>query len=65
MITLHRVGSFLPPLSVACYDIYDNRIPFESKPQFLVKIKPSKIIEVEDKLKWNLSPDKLTLNIQV
>ncbi|KAH9724073.1 Structural maintenance of chromosomes flexible hinge domain-containing protein GMI1 [Citrus sinensis] len=59
-----RVGSFLPPLSVACYDIYDNRIPFESKPQFLVKIKPSKIIKVEDKLKWNLSPDKLTLNIQ-
>ncbi|KAH9779979.1 Structural maintenance of chromosomes flexible hinge domain-containing protein GMI1 [Citrus sinensis] len=59
-----RVGSFLPPLSVVCYDIYDNRIPFESKPQFLVKIKPSKIIKVEDKLKWNLSPDKLTLNIQ-
>ncbi|KAK2635775.1 hypothetical protein Ddye_030567 [Dipteronia dyeriana] len=60
-----RVGSCFPPLSIACYDIYDNRIPFASLSEVMVKLKTSKSVSVyEHKFKTHLSADKLTLNIK-
>ncbi|KAJ4726669.1 Protein defective in meristem silencing 3 [Melia azedarach] len=59
-----RVGSLFP-LFLACYDIYDNRIPFKSIPDITVKLSTSKSVPVHaDKLKMDLSADKLTLRIK-
>ncbi|KAK4835638.1 hypothetical protein QYF36_012364 [Acer negundo] len=66
MPTLHRVGSCFPPLSIACHDIYDNRIPFASLPEVLVKLKTSKSVSIYvHKFKTHLSADRLTLNIKM
>ncbi|KAK1571160.1 hypothetical protein Q3G72_012800 [Acer saccharum] len=60
-----RVGSCFPPLSIACHDIYDNRIPFASLLEVMVKLKTSKSVSIYvHKFKTHLSADKLTLNIK-
>ncbi|KAH7543839.1 hypothetical protein JRO89_XS15G0028400 [Xanthoceras sorbifolium] len=60
-----RLGSFFPPLSIACYDIYDNQILFASLPEVMVKLKTSKSVSISvHKFKARLSADKLTLSIK-
>ncbi|KAL5738604.1 hypothetical protein ACOSP7_031365 [Xanthoceras sorbifolium] len=60
-----RLGSFFPPLSFACYDIYDNRIPFASLSEVMVKFKTNKSVSIYvHKSKARLSADKLTLSIK-
>ncbi|KAJ0008380.1 hypothetical protein Pint_30581 [Pistacia integerrima] len=65
MTTFHIVGSCFPPLSIACYDIYDNRIPFAFVTGVIVKLNTSMSVNIHaDKFKIDLSVDKLTLNIE-
>ncbi|XP_044505503.1 structural maintenance of chromosomes flexible hinge domain-containing protein GMI1 isoform X4 [Mangifera indica] len=60
-----RVGSCFPPLSIACYDVYDNRIPFTSVTGVNVKLNTSMGVNVHvDKFKIDLSADELTLHIE-
>lgn len=66
MTTFYRVGSCFPPLSIACYDVYDNRIPFTSVTGVNVKLNTSMGVNVHvDKFKIDLSTDELTLHIEV
>ncbi|KAJ0035517.1 hypothetical protein Pint_25582 [Pistacia integerrima] len=65
MTTFHIVGSCFPPLSIACYDIYDNWIPFAFVTGVIVKLDTSKSVNIHvDKFKIDVSADKLTLNIE-
>ncbi|XP_062073426.1 structural maintenance of chromosomes flexible hinge domain-containing protein GMI1-like isoform X2 [Humulus lupulus] len=59
------VGSTLSPLSIACYDIYDNRAPFPSNPEVVVKLEADEdsIFHVE-KFKSNLSTSNIFLKIE-
>lgn len=33
-----RVGSYVPPISIACYDVYDNRTSFRGVPNLIAKV---------------------------
>ncbi|XP_062114792.1 structural maintenance of chromosomes flexible hinge domain-containing protein GMI1-like isoform X1 [Humulus lupulus] len=59
------VGSTLSPLSIACYDIYDNRAPFPSNPEVVVKLEADEdsVFHVR-KFKSNLSTSNLFLKIE-
>lgn len=55
-----------PPLSIACYDIYENRIPFTSNPEVLFKIQTNEVVVFHvKKLKTSLSASKRTLKVKV
>ncbi|XP_062113561.1 structural maintenance of chromosomes flexible hinge domain-containing protein GMI1-like [Humulus lupulus] len=59
------VGSTLSPLSIACYDIYENRAPFPSNPEVVVKLEADEdsVFHVR-KFKSNLSTSNLFLKIE-
>ncbi|XP_026403725.1 structural maintenance of chromosomes flexible hinge domain-containing protein GMI1-like isoform X2 [Papaver somniferum] len=59
-----RVGSCLPPLAIACYDKYDNHMPFMSIPELDVAINMNgtAILPVE-KLKVELLSSNMILQI--
>ncbi|WRX18063.1 hypothetical protein QQP08_010550 [Theobroma cacao] len=60
-----RVGSCFPFISIACYDIYDNWMPFSSIPDFKIKLIMNEGLLVDvTKMKPFLSSDKLVLNIE-
>ncbi|XP_060675499.1 structural maintenance of chromosomes flexible hinge domain-containing protein GMI1 isoform X2 [Ziziphus jujuba] len=60
-----RVGSTFQPLSIACYDIYDNRIPFTSTPEVRFRIQTNDVVVFKvERLKTYLSESKLTLEIK-
>ncbi|KAI4307104.1 hypothetical protein L6164_030326 [Bauhinia variegata] len=62
-----RVGSTFPFIAIACYDIFGNRMPFESPPKVVVKLlaaeSESLVIKV-DRMNISLSTNKLTLRIK-
>nr|XP_010915961.1 structural maintenance of chromosomes flexible hinge domain-containing protein GMI1 [Elaeis guineensis] len=59
-----RVGSYISYLSVGCFDLYSNQIPFSSLPEVVVKIYANKLVLVRvDKMKMVLSPNQLLLEI--
>ncbi|XP_043716489.1 structural maintenance of chromosomes flexible hinge domain-containing protein GMI1 [Telopea speciosissima] len=59
------VGSRLPPLSVACFDVYGNRMPFTCIPKVLVKLDMKGRSQIPvDKVKVELSSDKMTLKVK-
>ncbi|XP_058100475.1 structural maintenance of chromosomes flexible hinge domain-containing protein GMI1-like isoform X2 [Magnolia sinica] len=59
-----RVGSSFPHLSIACYDKYYNRMPFESTPEVKVKIMAggSTLVCVKEMM-VDLSINKMTLQV--
>lgn len=60
-----RVGSCFRPFHLACFDIYDNRIPFTSTPELIIKLLVTEGAYVHiEKMKTRLSPDKFTLKIE-
>lgn len=66
MALLDRVGSCFRPFHLACFDIYDNRIPFTSTPELIIKLLVTEGAYVHiEKMKTRLSPDKFTLKIEV
>ncbi|XP_026658564.2 structural maintenance of chromosomes flexible hinge domain-containing protein GMI1 isoform X2 [Phoenix dactylifera] len=59
-----RVGSYISYLSIACFDLYSNQIPFSSLPEAVVKIYANKLELVHvDKMKMALSSNQLLLEI--
>ncbi|OMO93636.1 gamma-irradiation and mitomycin c induced 1, partial [Corchorus olitorius] len=58
-----RVGSCFPPLSIACYDIYNNQMPFSSIPDFKIKINEGLLVDLA-KIKPSISSDNLVLSIE-
>ncbi|KAK6936673.1 hypothetical protein RJ641_033703 [Dillenia turbinata] len=60
-----RAGACFPPLHVACYDIYDNRMPFNSLPDLMVKLDLTHGVVLHiDRKTLELSSDKLTLIVK-
>ncbi|KAJ9680038.1 hypothetical protein PVL29_021800 [Vitis rotundifolia] len=60
-----RAGSCLPPFSIACYDSYENQIPFTSIPEFIIKSNwNGGVLADSDKMKLELSSDNLTLKVK-
>ncbi|KAL6320446.1 hypothetical protein AAG906_007143 [Vitis piasezkii] len=60
-----RAGSCLPPFSIACYDSYENQIPFTSIPEFIIKSNwNGGVLADFDKMKLELSSDNLTLKVK-
>ncbi|XP_042487826.1 structural maintenance of chromosomes flexible hinge domain-containing protein GMI1 isoform X2 [Macadamia integrifolia] len=59
------VGSCLPPISIACFDVYGNRVAFTCIPEVLVKLdmKGRSPIHV-DKVKVELSSNKMTFKVK-
>lgn len=41
MACIYRVGSSFPPCYIACFDEYENQIPFTSVPSLEVELKAS------------------------
>ncbi|XP_057463870.1 structural maintenance of chromosomes flexible hinge domain-containing protein GMI1 [Actinidia eriantha] len=59
------VGSCFPPFSIACFDIYGNRMPFASVPEVIMKIiSEGDVLGIVHKIALDLSSDKLTLKIK-
>ncbi|OIW07390.1 hypothetical protein TanjilG_10225 [Lupinus angustifolius] len=60
-----RVGSNIPTLTIACYDIYDNRAPFPDISALKVKLLAEKGILFEtNRVKFSLSVNKMVLSIK-
>lgn len=60
-----RAGSCLPPFSIACYDSYENQIPFTSIPEFIIKSNwNGGVLADFNKMKLELSSDNLTLKVK-
>ncbi|CAN6483423.1 unnamed protein product [Victoria cruziana] len=60
-----RVGTCIQHLSVACFDVYSNRMPFPSIPKLDIKLGvEGSTLTMMEKLKLNLSSDKMTLEIK-
>ncbi|KAG4172718.1 hypothetical protein ERO13_A11G015200v2 [Gossypium hirsutum] len=60
-----RVGSCFPPFSIACYDIYDNRMSFTSIPDLKITLGMNEYLSVDVvKMKPSLSSDKLAIVIE-
>ncbi|CAL0318893.1 unnamed protein product [Lupinus luteus] len=60
-----RVGSNIPTLTFACYDIYDNRAPFPDISALTVKLLAEKGSLFEtNRVKFSLSVNKLVLSIK-
>ncbi|XP_038685259.1 structural maintenance of chromosomes flexible hinge domain-containing protein GMI1-like isoform X1 [Tripterygium wilfordii] len=59
------LGSYIPPLSISCYDTYGNRMPFTSVPKLMVKLDTNEGVLVNvNKMKAALSSDKLVLEVK-
>ncbi|KHG26772.1 Uncharacterized protein F383_01873 [Gossypium arboreum] len=59
------VGSCFPPFSIACYDIYDNRMSFTSIPDLKITLGMNEYLSVDVvKMKPSLSSDKLAIVIE-
>ncbi|KAM5557603.1 structural maintenance of chromosomes flexible hinge domain-containing protein GMI1 [Rosa sericea] len=57
-----RVGSVFPPLSIACYDVYDNQIPFATTLEVAVKVQTNEgVLFHVEKFKKKLSTHTLTV----
>lgn len=57
MVCNYRVGSSFPPCSIACFDEYENQIPFTSVPSLEVELKASdgfQVIIDNDKIEASL-----------
>ncbi|XP_039016279.1 structural maintenance of chromosomes flexible hinge domain-containing protein GMI1-like [Hibiscus syriacus] len=53
-----RVGSCFPPLSIACYDVYDNQMSFTSLPSLKIKLIMNEDLCIDVvKMKPSLSSD--------
>ncbi|EOY23564.1 Gamma-irradiation and mitomycin c induced 1, putative isoform 1 [Theobroma cacao] len=60
-----RVGSCFALIPIACYDIYGNRMPFSSIPNFKIKLVMNEGMLVDvTQMKPSLSSDNLVLNIE-
>ncbi|XP_039056960.1 structural maintenance of chromosomes flexible hinge domain-containing protein GMI1-like isoform X2 [Hibiscus syriacus] len=60
-----RVGSCFPPLSLACYDIYDNQMSFTSFPSLKVKLSMNEDLCIDVvKMKPSLSSDNLVFIVK-
>uniref|UniRef100_A0A1J3I4J6 Protein DEFECTIVE IN MERISTEM SILENCING 3 n=2 Tax=Noccaea caerulescens TaxID=107243 RepID=A0A1J3I4J6_NOCCA len=60
-----RVGSSLPPFCVACFDEYDNRVPFASVPSLDVKLEANPGFQLEfDKIEAKLIEGRSILKIE-
>ncbi|XVF37450.1 hypothetical protein REPUB_Repub20aG0008900 [Reevesia pubescens] len=60
------VGSCFPLFFIACYDIYDNRMPFDSIPNFKIKLIMNGDLHVDvATMKPSLSCEDLVLNIEI
>ncbi|GMJ14975.1 GAMMA-IRRADIATION AND MITOMYCIN C INDUCED 1 [Hibiscus trionum] len=60
-----RVGSYFPPLSIACYDVYDNQMSFTSIPSLKIKLIMNEDLCIDVvKMKTSLSSDKSVLLIK-
>lgn len=65
-MSLDRVGSCFPPISVACYDIHDNQMPFTSIPSLKIKLIMNEDLFVDvANMRPSLSSDNLVLKIEV
>lgn len=63
---MDRVGLCFPPISIGCYDIYGNRMPFASVPEVRMKIiSGGGVLADVTKMKFDLSVDRRTLKITV
>ncbi|XP_052192848.1 structural maintenance of chromosomes flexible hinge domain-containing protein GMI1 [Diospyros lotus] len=59
------VGMSSPPISIACYDMYNNRMPFACVPKVVIKIISGRMVLCKvHNMKLDLSPDRLTLTIK-
>ncbi|KAK9094031.1 hypothetical protein Scep_025500 [Stephania cephalantha] len=59
-----RVGSCFPRLSIACFDLYGNRMPFLCTPDFVVKINAKGDMVVKaNKMEVDVSINKMSLCI--
>ncbi|KAK9147189.1 hypothetical protein Scep_005946 [Stephania cephalantha] len=64
LIVLYRVGSCFPRLSIACFDLYGNRMPFLCTPDFVVKINAKGDMVVKaNKMEVDVSINKMSLCI--
>lgn len=60
------MGSSLPPLHIACFDEYDNRVQFTSIPSLEVELEANPGFEVKiDKIEANLINGGSILKIEV
>ncbi|XP_058206196.1 structural maintenance of chromosomes flexible hinge domain-containing protein GMI1 isoform X2 [Rhododendron vialii] len=60
-----RVGLCFPPISIGCYDIHGNRIPFASVPEVSIRIvSGGGVLASVNTMKLDLSLDQLTLRIK-
>ncbi|KAL8537992.1 hypothetical protein ACS0TY_000080 [Phlomoides rotata] len=60
-----RIGSCFKPLSIECYDIYNNRVPFASVPKLNINLSSNGTILAEAHSKEvDITPDKLTMRIK-
>ena len=65
-MTLCRVGATSEPLSIACYDIYDNRTHFASSPEVTVKLQANMdVLFHVKKFRTDLSNSKSILKLEV
>lgn len=63
---MDRVGLCFPPISIGCYDIHGNRIPFASVPEVSIRIvSVGRVLASVNTMKLDLSLDQLTLRIKV
>ncbi|KAL0400592.1 UNVERIFIED_CONTAM: Structural maintenance of chromosomes flexible hinge domain-containing protein GMI1 [Sesamum latifolium] len=62
---LNRVGSCFEPLSIACYDRYNNKILFTSVPKLIVKlVSNSAVLAQVRTTKVDVTADKLTVKLK-
>ncbi|KAL8550889.1 hypothetical protein ACS0TY_000099 [Phlomoides rotata] len=60
-----RIGSCFKPLSIECYDIYNNRVPFASVPKLNINLSSNGTILAEaHSKKVDITTDKLTMRIK-
>ncbi|KAL2540263.1 gamma-irradiation and mitomycin c induced 1 [Abeliophyllum distichum] len=60
-----RIGSYFPPLSVACYDRYSNRVRFTCVPELTTRLgSNSAVLAHKCSMNVDLTPDKLSMQIK-
>ncbi|XP_063945360.1 structural maintenance of chromosomes flexible hinge domain-containing protein GMI1 isoform X2 [Daucus carota subsp. sativus] len=60
-----RVGSFFPPISIACYDKYGNRTSFSHVPKVMAKVLTKEIVLFQsEKLNQNISSKNSVLTVE-
>ncbi|KAI8565060.1 hypothetical protein RHMOL_Rhmol03G0231500 [Rhododendron molle] len=64
-VSVDRVGLCSPPISIGCYDIHGNRMPFASVPEVSIRIvSGGGVLASVNTMKLDLSLDQLTLKIK-